>query len=478
MIQSPKTTVSAQKEGVEYPPHDWFRRSMAGLLLSLVLWFPESSADSSDPSFEPIDARAYFRLAGIDDSQFARLTDDAPWGSGEDELLWRILYRGDDFSAENFDQWRERTFQPSEVRADSEAARGRFFGLSGRVTWIEEIKPPEEVVQKFELNRYYQCRLKLEGSDLSAVLFAKRVPSGLSTGEPLDARTQAVGCFLKWSRGDDGRAEPVFAATRLEWFPDTVLGRLGVDAGLLDSLVDRKTVLASERECFYQILSAVGRAKPGSLLREAGAELKATGRSAFSAVPLFEDPKANRGKLFAFTGLVRRVVRVVVEDPDIVRRFGIREYYEMSLFTEDSQGNPLTFCVRAIPEGMPTGQGPDYAETVTVAGFFLKTWAFHSEYASRVASKGDQKTLPKQLAPLLIGREPVWHARRAEDRSSYWGLAAGGAFIVLLLFVWLILRRLAKEDALRNRQYLARMAETNGRTASKPNEMKSGIDPE
>lgn len=433
--------------------------STAAIAVVLLSWYAGAADEPAAPV--PLDSRAYFRLAGIDDSQFERLTDGAPWGGGEDELLWRILYRSSDFTAEDYDRWRAHPFDAAEFLLKPEEARGRFFGLSGRLTEIERIVPPEEVVRKFEIEDYYRCRVTLEGDGLSAIVFVRTIPSGLRVGEPPDARAAAVGCFLKWARAEGGPSEPVFAAPRLEWFPDTPLGNLGFDAGLLDALADKKPLLPSERECFYQVLAAAGRAKPGSLLREAQARLKRTGKEAFSAVPLFTDPEANRGKLFAFTGTVRRVVRVVVEDPDIVRRFGIHEYYEIALFTEDSQGNPLIFCVRSLPPGMPTGESPDFGETLTVAGFFLKTWAFHSAYAARVAAEHGGKTVPKQIAPLLIGREPVWHPRQRQADSSYWGLGGGLLFLGVLLVIWLVLRKIAKQDALYNRRRILQMSQAS-----------------
>ena len=78
-------------------------------------------------------------------------------------------------------------------------------------------------------------------------------------------------------------------------------------------------------------------------------------------------------------------------DQDIVARFGIDHYYQVSLFTDDSQGNPLTFCVRELPEGMPYGNLPRYGETVRIAGFFFKTWSYSvSKIADRRACRPAQ----------------------------------------------------------------------------------------
>ena len=216
-----------------------------------------------------------------------------------------------------------------------------------------------------------------------------------------------------------------------------------MDAELLDTLRDRQKIGPPQRECFYQMLAAVGRAKPGQLLRRARQELKKEGKTSFSAVPLFNDPGDQRGRLVSFSGAARRVVKVRVQDPDIVERFGIKYYYEIYLFTPDSQDNPLVFCVRELPEGMPTGSDPRYSQQVEVAGFFLQTWSYRPELANEPDGNPDAR----QLAPLLIGREPRWsRPPQAAGTSPLYGLIAGGLFILLLAAIWLAVWRSAKKD--------------------------------
>jgi len=198
-----------------------------------------------------------------------------------------------------------------------------------------------------------------------------------------------------------------------------------------------------QRECFYQMLADAGRAEPGQLLRRARQELKKEGKTSFSVVPLFNDPAKQRGRLVAFSGTARRVVKVRVQDPDIVERFGIRYYYEIYLYTPDSQGNPLVFCVRELPHGMPTGSDPRYSEQVEVAGFFLQTWSYRPELANEPGGNPDAR----QLAPLLIGREPRWtRPSRPVATSPLYGLVAGGLFIAALAAIWLAVWRSAKKD--------------------------------
>jgi hypothetical protein len=230
----------------------------------------------------------------------------------------------------------------------------------------------------------------------------------------------------------------------MAWHPDTPLGNLGMDVGLLDQVDQRRHLTSKDRECFYQMLNAVGRAEPGSLVRRAKAQLRGTGQEQYSVVPLFNDAANQHGRLVCLRGVTRRLIRIPVGDPDVVERFGIDHYYEMALYTEDSQENPLWFCLRDLPEGMPTGDGPRYAEEVQVAGFFMKTWAYRSQ-ETRDEAGGDQRPRVR-LAPLLIGRRPIWYPEQPPERNTTAAAIAGGLFVLALLGIWIGLWHYGRSD--------------------------------
>ncbi len=178
-------------------------------------------------------------------------------------------------------------------------------------------------------------------------------------------------------------------------------------------------------ECFYQMLAAVRRAKPGELLQKAKASLKEKGKPSFSVVPLFNEPDKHRGELVVLSGTGRQVIPVRVPEEDLQARFGVHEYYQLTLFAEDSQGNPLVFIVPQLPKGMPLPEDRSYAEHVTVAGFLFNTWAYRRDSG---ASEG---SVHWQLAPLLFGQEPVWHPRPVRSTN----VVAGVVFGVLMIFL-------------------------------------------
>jgi hypothetical protein len=139
-------------------------------------------------------------------------------------------------------------------------------------------------------------------------------------------------------------------------------------------------------------------------------------------------------------------VRITVSDPDIVARFGIDHYYNLFVFTDDSQGNPLVFCVRELPQGMPTGDGERFGEYVRVAGFFLKTWAYRVERPAETTVPAGSPAAHFQLAPLLIGEQPVWYRSEKSAGSAIAGAIAGGLFVLALLGIWFAAWRYGRGD--------------------------------
>jgi hypothetical protein len=406
--------------------------------------------------------RELWTLLGVDESHFEHLRDGVPWQESEDEILLRMMYRMREFRPQEVEAWARDGFPDrlaEESRPDElDALRGEVFRLRGRVVLVEAIRLPAELAQRYEMEEYYRAELRLEDGR-TAVAFARLVPHAWRRSEPMEERAGALGFFLKLA--GDGQSEPVFAAERIAWYPDTLLGNLGMDVGLLDDLqppgeqpartLGQMRLTLRNREAFYQMMAAVGRAEPDALMRQAKAELRRSGDERYSVVPLFNSPDTQHGQLVMLSGTAREVVPVYVPDEDVRARFGIDCYYQVSLFSEDSQGNPLVFCVREIPEGMPTGKGPQFGQYVTAAGFFFNTWAYRSQ-----APAESESGAPWQLAPLLIGRTVVWHPQQPPARNPVTAAVAAGAFVLVLLGVWLALWRYSRGDREFRRKTLAK----------------------
>jgi len=455
----------------------------------------ESEPAPAPPVVEPIPpltgARAWLEGNDVDDSQFEKFIDGSPMDGGEREVMLTVMYWLGHLDLAVLERWTGSQWQPDELVQNTDDQRGELFFLTGTVTGLETLRPLPEAARRLDIQEYYRCRV-VRADGQPAVVFARTVPRAWlekpadgdegqtqppetqpttqqpdtqpaetqpasiegqedrpadGPAEELSYRVSGRGVFLKLASDDPQRPTPVFVLTRLAWHPDTPLGNLGMDAGLLDEVEQRKELTKEDRECFYQMLAALGRAEPGQLLRQAGQTLQTAGKDKYSVVPLFNEAHRQHGRLVALRGVARRLVRIPVGDADVVERFGIDHYYEMALYTEESTvaiggPAPLVFCLRDLPEGMPTGDGPDYAEEVYVAGFFMKTWAYRSQEAD-IEGKGPKAV---QLAPLLIGRQPVWYPQEPAEPNTMAAAVAGGLFVLALLGIWIGLWRYGRGD--------------------------------
>jgi hypothetical protein len=173
-------------------------------------------------------------------------------------------------------------------------------------------------------------------------------------------------------------------------------------------------------------------------------------RGLSSVWPMFLEPERNAGDAFLIEGTARRAVPIVVENPsaDGATSPGLREYYELDIFTTDSQNQPVVCCVARLPVGFPTGEL--IREPVRVAGIFFKKWS----YARRSDDEEtDGDSLPARLAPpLLLAAEPEWLQAAAPAGPSHRGLWGGAAFAGVVAFLWIVLARVSRRDRLARAQ--------------------------
>jgi hypothetical protein len=398
----------------------------------------------------PSNSREMFRFLGAGDTYFERMTGGVPVDTDELDPLLRILFKLRQFPAADMERWAIDGDKLGEAIGQAGKFRGSIFRLRGRVIAVEPQRPTAEQSQRYEMPRYFRCRLQIDSPPCFADIYTEDVPVAWRKGSKPNVDGGAFGVFLKTAKKIDNRDAPVFVAPRIAWYSDDLLGRLGMDYGLLDDLANVKNMSPEkhdslDREAFLEMLAAVGRAKPGELARQADADLTSApkdlkwtdreGKPHFSVVPLFNQPKTQVGRLVVLSGTARLIEKVYVEDPNAVARFGFDHYFLVSLFTDDSNGNPLTFCVRELPEGMPYGNLPHYGESVRIAGFFYKTWVYPVKRMADPSLMSNPKT-GGQASPLLFGRSLVWY--RAPKSASTPGLNTFvfASLAVVMLAIW------------------------------------------
>ena len=280
-----------------------------------------------------------------------------------------------------------------------------------------------------------------------------KAPAAFSSeGAALSRRVAGVGIRFGQERSEPG-AEPHAAllSPRLEWIPpETPLGAAGLDLSSyedapvypIDALEKEKSPerrkefaralrwTRDDRRPFYGTLAAVKRMRPGADAREPLRDV----------VPLFNRPEENQGRLASFSGWARRVNLVLVEDPDVRAATGLDRYYQIFVYTNDSQGWPLTLCAPELPEGMTVGGGREYRRNVDISGYFYKTWA----YRKSGKDAGEPENIDSKewtRAPLLVGR--ITKAYPEEEEEERAPVAPGAVFATFaaLACAWIILRR-------------------------------------
>ena len=312
------------------------------------------------------------------------------------------------------------------------------------VTKVEKIKATAD-------SDLYLCDVSI-GEKHKFFCFSTQVPQEWPVGEPMRAK---AGIFAINIRSG---IEPVFVASKIEWFPENLLGKYGMDYGTMDAVaaLPIAEILTkgddpgkhnmqslrfgeSDIEPFYQMLRAAS-SIPKS---EIDSELKKSGEKNFSVVELFNRPNLQQGRLFRLKGIARRIDKVTVEDEYIRTHFGINYYYQIALFTEDSQGNPLIFCIRDLPSGLSSGDNADFNVSLSISGFFYKTWAY------KKAKTTEDNPSQYQFAPLLVAGYIDWfkvHERDNRETSSPIGVWTSTAVFLGLACVWIIFRRFIRRN--------------------------------
>jgi hypothetical protein len=276
-----------------------------------------------------------------------------------------------------------------ENAAEVPPERGQAAALKGTVLLVTKFS--EEPIS-------YRCRMNI-GNNLEVDVLTPAIPAAWKLNEPIRERAAAWGICVQ---------PALFVVPTIQWFPNTLLGNLGFDVASLDNVPilrvseleknDPETIRRAfkftelDREPFYGLLKATSATPAGWLEQEA----RKLGK--MPTTELFNNPQGMQGKPVLLHGTAKRIIPTPVEDAEIKSLFGIKQYYQIYLFTDDSQGNPLVVCVSSLPEGMPTGDAADFAEEMTVAAIPYKLWIYET------ASK-------PHYAPLLVGRRPIWHPK-------------------------------------------------------------------
>lgn len=445
----------------------WLTANWPLVLLLCVAWAGFASAsDNPSPLVQSLE------LAQWDESRFAKLVDGEPLTIDERLELYRLVRRLTDFDRRLFATEYAQPVTAANLRERPHDYRGKLVLFTGRAVRVEQTPLPPDEQQRFGFAAVYDA-LAIDGTG-TAILSTAAVPRAWLGAEQVETPAVVSGVFFKLVPLDEEEVAPLIAAPRIAWYPaDTerprvtfgmaLLGQLGVDVAQLDAVEHGRSLSPADAPAFYDMLRGLREIGTHQLVR--GAErhlpqheaewrealaaakqaadaqrqnlarvvLKHAAEGRYSVAPFFNDPHHQVGRLAVFDGVVRRAVRIVIDDASTVRSAATDHYFELELFTDDSQNLPLVFCVRELPPDFPLGE--DLREPVRIAGFFLKSWRFRTRRDSPHAER---------TFPLFLGRAPL---RIVEpEPSTFWGWILGLGFVALVALVWLAQWRLARAD--------------------------------
>jgi hypothetical protein len=467
---------------------------------------PELTADEPAPAAEALDESdpagrlvRILELADWDESRFSKFADGEPLSVDEQLEIWRLVQRLTSFD----ERWLAPRFAervtPGELLENPARYRGRLVRITGQARHAEEQKPSPEDRKRFGLPHFHKTTVDVGG--LPVEVTSADVPDRWEGLSPLDEPVEVAGVMIKVEVDPLGESRVHLAALRVAWHPTearppmvnhgmTVLGILGVDIGRFDDLVVGRELSSRDAPAFYQTLAAMGRSHAEQLQRAADrhrrqqhlalwetrlAEATAAGdqrqqtlarvvvqlakEGKYSVAPFFNLPREQVGQIASFDGVVRSALRVEVEPSVAQEHEGLDHYFQLALFTEDSQHYPLFFCVRELPPGFPLGEGLN--QPVRLSGFFLKTWRFTS--GRPVADEGRKRspadTMEAIVAPLFVGVAPQPIVPPTTNRS--WGYAVALGVVLLMGGVWLLEWWRARRDRQFAATTLARVQRAN-----------------
>jgi hypothetical protein len=361
----------------------------------------------------------YLATWKIDRDSRGVLEEPSEWTPAKLDMALRVLSRLARAPANLVAGWNANALDIG-VLPSAQQVQDQLVKVEGRATSVVAVPLSAEQSEVAGRRQLEQVRI-VTNTGLTIDVLADHVPKAWKRSAPIDEPTAVIGLPLAAGSGPaatpDGEsatkpASLLLAAARVGWFPPTPLAALGMDYGLFDSVADGQKLVAGDTEAVYAMLSAMGRATQAGIASAAGPP--------GDIVPLINPDSGwfaeHRGDPVTLEGIARRATRIEVDDPLRQQQLGTDHYWELYVFVPTplikvrdrlQEDYPVVYCVRTLPEGMPTGQ--QIGERVRVSGFALKRYSYPLPDVTISSSQGDQtQTGERQETALLIGKEPSW----------------------------------------------------------------------
>jgi hypothetical protein len=371
---------------------------------------------------------------GYSPDDWQAFVDGDPLPEGEQTTWLRLMQRLGRLEERDFELAAGST-PPSDWGSGAAPTRGSVYRLSGRLREIVRHGATEAEADRYGLPELYELGVEVGDGGPRWTVIASSVPGAWLQHDagPIDEPVRCLGVLVKLDTTSSQTAQPVWATTRVEWYPEepnpalgvepdlVVLSRLGVDIGRLQSVPAQGPLGFEDRTAFYQLLAALHRAEDSDWTRQA--------RHQWDIASWLKQPRGQQGLLYRVAGTARRAVPIEIVDPEVRSRFGLDRYYEVEVFAEldrplklvDPDGlpadvddtsqifttYPIVFCCSRLPRGMPIGE--EIHAAVAITGSYFKLWTY------RAGPQSQPDVHPPDVRPPDV-HPPI--ARRAVRQAS------------------------------------------------------------
>ncbi len=417
-------------------------------VVAVAAWSACLAADDG-----PTDFKAFLELREIDQPRRESIESATEWNDEAEAAVIKVLRRLD--APESLVAgWRDAAV-PAPGKGDAAKVTDTLMAIRGTATFVAPRRLPPALAELYGSPHYDVVRI-VDDKGLVVDVLTRAAPTAWPRWKTIDEPASAVGLPLSTrasprpeSLAAGGQKWPedapavVVAADRVGWHPDTPLGRLGMDYGLFDSVVDGTKLVKGDTAAFYAVLAAVGRTSRRDIADAAGEPIDAM---------LLIDPgrkwfPSHRGDPVVIEGNAMKATRVAIDEPFLRKFVGSDHYWEVFVFVETpllevngrmQNSYPIVCCLRELPAGMPTGER--ISERVRVAGFALKRYAYPFD-DPRPDEAGQVAESPgRRVTTLVVGPQPAWSPAPSEASSQpIWVIAAVAALLAVGAIFWVAL---------------------------------------
>lgn len=417
-----------------------------GAPLVAALALSAAALRAADPP-AAADLATFLELREIDKPRRAAVETAGEWTPAVEADVIKILQRLDAPPA-LVAGWRKAA-RPAPAAGEPVAIADELLAVRGRATFVAPRRLPADLAERLGRPAYDMVRL-VDERGLVVDVLTPAAPKSWPRFMPFDQAAAALVLPLSSSAKPpaadppaDAAAWPeapanlLAAAAHVGWFPETPLGRLGMDYGLFDTVADGQKIVRGDTPAFYALLEAAGRTDAAAIRAAAGP----------TDVLALIDPgrkwlPEHRGDPVVIEGSALRATRVPIDDAFRREQVGRDHYWELVVFTDTpllevdgrmQNSFPIVCCVSELPQGMPTGDRIN--EPVRVPGFAFKRYAYTFESPREEEGRVVAETEGRQTM-LVIGPRPVWTPAAADKGTQAFMIAAGlvAALVLAAIF--------------------------------------------